>query len=156
MIDAAIESDNLQNLTFFACYTIQDFFKMKKSCFCKFDTQIIRHLVQPLNVNYEMLKQAVLPLVFFFFKFLFFWLHSRCWKWEGMALKSQINHTGWMTVVAPIDRPKSVRNCYAMEHFCSVFVLLYLCIVCRLGEFATRVHQIASLFSLDNMAMPDH
>ena len=58
--------------------------------------------------------------------------------------------------LSPKEHPKSVRDYCAMKHICIVFLLLYLCIVCRLGEFVIRLHQIASLFSLDNMAKPDH
>ena len=32
-----------------------------------------------------------------------------------------INHTGWVTVVAPTDRPKSVINRYVIEHFEAFF-----------------------------------
>ena len=54
-------------------------------------------------------------------------MHGDCGKWEGLALKPQVNHTGWMTVVAPADRPKSVRNSCVIERICSVFVSFYLC-----------------------------
>ena len=32
------------------------------------------------------------------------------------------NHTGWVTVVTPADRPKVVRNRCVIEPSCSVFV----------------------------------
>ena len=53
-----------------------------------------------------------------------------------------------MTVVAPADRPKSVRNSCVIECICSVFVSVHLCIVCCLGVFVIRLRQISSLFSL--------
>ena len=55
-----------------------------------------------------------------------------------------------MTVVAPADRPKSVRNSFVIERIYSVFVSFHLCIVCRdrLGVFVIRLRQISSLFSL--------
>ena len=31
-----------------------------------------------------------------------------CGRWESWALKFYVNHSGWMTVVAPTDHPKSV------------------------------------------------
>ena len=34
-----------------------------------------------------------------------------------------VNHTIWMTVVTPPDRPKSVRNRYVIKLFGDVFVL---------------------------------
>ena len=46
-----------------------------------------------------------------------------------------------MTVVAPTDRPKSVRNRSVIERFAPMH--------CRLGVFVTRLRQISSLFSLD-------
>ena len=48
----------------------------------------------------------------------YFYLSPWYFDW---ALKPQVNHTGWMTVVAPADRPKSVRNRCVIERFCSVF-----------------------------------
>ena len=37
------------------------------------------------------------------------WLHNCCRKWEGEPL-NPFNHADWVTIVAPTDRPKSVRN----------------------------------------------
>ena len=31
-----------------------------------------------------------------------------------------VNHTSWVAVVTPTDRPKSVRNCCLIELFCGV------------------------------------
>ena len=31
------------------------------------------------------------------------------------------NHTGWLTVIAPADRPQSVGNRCVIERICSVF-----------------------------------
>ena len=33
---------------------------------------------------------------------------------------NQVNHTSWVAVVTPTDRPKSVRNRCVIELFCSV------------------------------------
>ena len=70
-----------------------------------------------------------------------------CGKWEGWALKLQVNNTGWIAVVTQAERPKSVRNSCVIERICSVFVSSHLCIVCRLGVFVIRLYQISSLFS---------
>ena len=40
----------------------------------------------------------------------------------GWALKTRVNHTGWITVVTPTDRPKSARNRCVIERICSVVV----------------------------------
>ena len=71
-------------------------------------------------------------------------------SWKVWSLNLPLTHTGWMIVVAPTDRPKSVRNRCVVERFCSVFVLLWLCIVCRLGVFVIRMRQISSLLSVSS------
>ena len=43
--------------------------------------------------------------------------------WEGWVPVNRFNHTSWMTVVTPTDRPKSVRNRCVIEVFGGVFVL---------------------------------
>ena len=50
-------------------------------------------------------KEAYLQI----FKRESFWLHCCCGEWEGWAV-NQVNHTSWMAVVTPTDRPKSVHN----------------------------------------------
>ena len=47
-----------------------------------------------------------------------------------------------MTVVAPADRPKSVRNSCVIERICSVFVSFHLRIVCRLGVCHTAASDL--------------
>ena len=63
---------------------------------------------------------------------------------EGWALKplSQINHTGWMTAVAPADRPKSVRNSCVVEYICSVFVSFHLAYSVNLGACHTAASDL--------------
>ena len=34
--------------------------------------------------------------------------------------RKPVNHTSWVAVVTPTDRPKSVRNCCLIELFCGV------------------------------------
>ena len=82
------------------------------------------------------------------FKCLSFGLHGDLGNWEGWALKPQDNYTGWMTVVTPADRPKSVRNSCVIERICSIFVSFHLFILCRSEVFVIRLRQISSLFSM--------
>ena len=60
-----------------------------------------------------------------FFKCMSFWLHGCCGEWEGGPV-NQVNHTSWVAVVTPTDRPKSVRNCCLIELFCSVVCVVTL------------------------------
>ena len=53
------------------------------------------------------------------YKCVSFLLHGCCGKWEGLARKP-LNHTSWVDVVTPTDRPKSVRNRYVIRLFCGV------------------------------------
>ena len=39
---------------------------------------------------------------------------------------NQVNHTSWVAVVTPTDRPKSVRNCCVIELFCGVVCVVTL------------------------------
>ena len=60
-----------------------------------------------------------------FFKCVSFWLHGCCGEWEGGPV-NQVNHTSWVAVVTPTDRPKSVRNCCFIELFCGVVCVVTL------------------------------
>ena len=60
-----------------------------------------------------------------------------------------VNHTSWMAVVTPTDRPKSVRNRRVIELFVALFVLS-LClfdISVGVGAFVIGLSQISSFFS---------
>ena len=59
------------------------------------------------------------------FKRVSFWLHCCCGEWEGWARKP-VNHTSWVAVVTPTDRPKSVRNRCVIELFCDVVYVVIL------------------------------
>ena len=48
-----------------------------------------------------------------------------CGEWEGGPV-NQVNHTSWVAVVTPTDRPKSVRNCCLIELFCGVVCVVTL------------------------------
>ena len=50
------------------------------------------------------------------FKCVSFWLFGWCGEWEYGPV-NQVNHTSWVSVVTPTDRPESVRNCCLIELF---------------------------------------
>ena len=54
------------------------------------------------------------------FKRASFWLHGCCGEWGGWVRKS-VNHTSWVAVVTPTDRPKLVHNRCVIELFDGVF-----------------------------------
>ena len=60
------------------------------------------------------------------FKYMSFKLHSCCGEWDGLVHKP-VNHTSWLAVVTPTDRPKSVCNRCVIELFCVAFYVLSLC-----------------------------
>ena len=45
------------------------------------------------------------------------WLHGCCGELD-VGPVNQVNHTSWVAVVTPTDRPKSARNCCLIELFC--------------------------------------
>ena len=51
---------------------------------------------------------------------------QRCGKWEGWCLVNRFNHTSWVVIVTPTDRPMSVRNRCEIE-----VLVVFLCCVCR-------------------------
>ena len=105
-----------------------------------------------MNVTVNYLDNTVVYIRRFIYKFLnvSFWLHGCCGEWESWARKP-FNHTSWMTVVTPSDRPKSVRNRCVIEHFGDVFVLscCLFDISDGIGAFVIGLSQISS-FSLLN------
>ena len=67
---------------------------------------------------------------------------------------NQVNHTSWVAVVTPTDRPKSVRNRCVIELFCGV--VLSLCpydISVGVGDFVIGLSQISSFFSYYRCAL---
>ena len=68
----------------------------------------------------------------------------------GRWARKPVNHTSWVAVVTPTDRPKSVRNRCLIELFVALFVLS-LCpfdISVGVGAFVIGLSQISSFFSL--------
>ena len=62
----------------------------------------------------------------------------------GRWARKPVNHTSWVAVVTPTDRPKSVRNRCLIELFCGV-----VCVVSvGVGAFVIGLSQISSFFSL--------
>ena len=68
---------------------------------------------------------------------------------EGWHPVNRFNHTSWVAVVTPTDRPKSVRNRCVIEVFMA-------CLCCRVafldfsvgvGAFVIGLSQISSFFS---------
>ena len=67
----------------------------------------------------------------------------------GRWARKPVNHTSWVAVVTPTDRPKSVRNRCVIELFCGV-VMLSLCpfeISVGVWAFVIGLSQISSFFS---------
>ena len=61
-----------------------------------------------------------------------------------------VNHTSWVALVTPTDRPKSVRNRCLIELFCGV-VCVVTCpfdISVGVGAFVIGLGQISSILSL--------
>ena len=85
------------------------------------------------------------------FKRVSFWLHGCCGEWEGWARKP-VNHTSWVAVVTPTDRPKSVRNRCVIELFCDVVyvVILPFWQFCWCRGFCHRTESDLLLFLLHN------
>ena len=65
-------------------------------------------------------------------------------------LPNWINHTSWVAIVTPTDRPKLVRNCCLIELFCGVVcvVTLHFWHFCWCRGFVIGLRQISSFFFL--------
>ena len=53
-------------------------------------------------------------------------LITRLLRGVGRWARKPVNHTSWVAVVTPADRPKSVRNCCLIELFCGVVCVVTL------------------------------
>ena len=62
---------------------------------------------------------------------------------------NRFNHTSWVAIVTPTDRPKSVRNRCVIEVFCVVFVFSNCFLDCSVsvGAFVIGLSQISSFFT---------
>ena len=88
-----------------------------------FPTELCREIyrVEFKFYLYCLYKEVYLQI----FKRVSFCLHSCCGEWEGGPV-NQVNHTSWVAVVTPTDRPKSVRIRYVIELFCGVVCVVTL------------------------------
>ena len=79
-------------------------------------------------------------------------LHNYCGEWEGWDPVNWFNHTSWVAIVTPTDRPKSVRNRCVIEVFCVVFVFSSCFLDCSVsvGAFVIGLSQISSFFTCDD------
>ena len=68
----------------------------------------------------------------------------------GRWARKPVNHTSWVALVTPTDRPKSVRNRCLIELFCGV-ICVVTCpfdISVGVGAFVIGLGQISSFLSL--------
>ena len=71
-----------------------------------------------------------------------------CGLWEGWDPVNRFNHTSWVAIVTPTDRPKLVRNHCVIEGFGSVFVLsrCFLNFAVGVGAFVIGLKMATSHF----------
>ena len=111
------------------CFTCIDFYYLSASGGCWFDVYIRRFTYKFLNVcpfDYTAVAGS-----------------------GKVGPVNQVNHTSWVAVVTPTDRPKSVRNRCLIELFLALFVLS-LCpfdISMGVGAFVIGLSQISSFLS---------
>ena len=69
-------------------------------------------------------------------------------RMEGLYSVNQFNHTSWVAVVTPTDRPKSVRTRCVIEVFVAFFVLsrCFLLFFCRCSDVYHRTESDLFLF----------
>ena len=76
-------------------------------------------------------------------------LITRLLRGLGRWARKPVNHTSWVAVVTPTDRPKSARKCCLIELFVGLY-LLSLCpfyIPVGVGAFVVGLGQISSFLS---------
>ena len=87
------------------CFTCIDFYDLSAWGGCWFVVYIRRFIYKFLNVC---------PLI------------TRLLRLVGRWARKPVNHTSWVAVVTPTDRPKSVRNRCVIELFCGVVYVVTL------------------------------
>ena len=72
----------------------------------------------------------------------------------GLDPVNRFNHTSWVAIVTPTDRPKSVHKRCVIEGFVGVFVLsrCFLDFSVGVRAFVIGLSQISSFFSCDYVA----
>ena len=75
-------------------------------------------------------------------------LIARLLRKVGRWARNPDNHTSWVAIVTPTDRPKSVRNRCLIELFVALFVLSLCPFDISVGEgaFVIGLSQISSCF----------
>ena len=78
-------------------------------------------------------------------------LITRLLRGVGRWVRNQVNHTSWVAVVTPTDRPKSVRNRCLIELFCGVVCVVTLSFwhFCWCTGFCHRTGSDLLLFVLE-------
>ena len=126
----------LQYHIYHLCFTCIDFYDLSAWGRCWFDVYIRRFIYKFLNVcpfDYTVVAGS-----------------------GKVGPVNQVNHTSWVAVVTPTDRPKSVRNRCLIELFCGV-----VCVVTApfdisvgVGAFVIGLGQISSFLSSCNSVTP--
>ena len=88
-------------------------------------TLYVYRFLWPLRLGWLLVCCLYKEVYLQIFKRVSFWLHGCCGEWEGWARKP-VNHTSWVAVVTPTDRPKSVCNRCVIELFCDVVYVVIL------------------------------
>ena len=83
-------------------------------------------------------------------------LITRLLRGVGTWARKPVNHTSWVALVTPTDRPKSVCNCCLIELFCGVVcvVTLPLWHFCWYSGFCHRTGSDLLLFVFQNTTSP--
>ena len=100
-------------------------------------------------------------LVVYIRRFIYKFLNVRPFDYTAVAGSgkvgpvNQVNHTSWVAVVTPTDRPKSVRNRCVIELFVALFVLSLCPFDISVGvlAFVIGLSQISSIFSYSKYAL---
>ena len=82
-------------------------------------------------------------------------LITRLLRLVGRWARKPVNHTSWVALVTPTDRPTSVRNRCLIELFCGV-VCVVTCpfdISVGVGAFVIGLGQISSFLSLTTICL---
>ena len=75
-------------------------------------------------------------------------LITRLLRLVGRWARKPVNHTSWVALVTPTDRPKSVRNRCLIELFCGVVCVVTCPFDISVGVGAFVMGQISSFLSL--------
>ena len=83
-------------------------------------------------------------------------LITRLLRGVGRWARKPVNHTSWVAVVTPTDRPKSVRNCCLIELFCGVICVVTLSLwhFCWYRGFCHRTWSDLLLFVFISTLIP--